>query len=217
MGPASCWTGLLLRNALRENDQALDAWAGWAARRDTTYRLGRTRRAALRPRQGHRWAADPAVSWVRARVAAPPGGRRASRRRAGRVPLRGGASRHRATRRCTGGTSSEVAPSARCPGRWPTPSLRAPSGTGRARSPPGYGGDAPGPDRRRHGQSAHHVPEYRSSVALHGQLPSSKLITLKGADRDGLYGDYGNACVDSTVNRYLLTGTLSADDQTCAK
>ncbi|MEU7151394.1 alpha/beta hydrolase [Streptomyces sp. NPDC045470] len=58
---------------------------------------------------------------------------------------------------------------------------------------------------------------YRSSVALHGLLPSSKLLTLKGADRHALYGRYGNACVDAKVNRYLATGKLPAADETCVK
>ncbi|MEW1751509.1 alpha/beta hydrolase [Streptomyces angustmyceticus] len=58
---------------------------------------------------------------------------------------------------------------------------------------------------------------YRSGRALHGLLPSSRLITLKGANRHALYGEYGNACVDGEVNRYLATGRLPADDRTCVK
>ncbi|SEB51895.1 Pimeloyl-ACP methyl ester carboxylesterase [Streptomyces sp. 2224.1] len=58
---------------------------------------------------------------------------------------------------------------------------------------------------------------YKNSLALHGLLPSSRLITLKGANRHGLYGEYGNACVDGKVNRYLATGKLPEDDQTCVK
>lgn len=58
---------------------------------------------------------------------------------------------------------------------------------------------------------------YKSSLALHGLLPSSKLITLKGANRHALYGEYGNACVDGKVNRYLATGKLPKGDQTCVK
>ncbi|MFD9103735.1 alpha/beta hydrolase [Streptomyces virginiae] len=56
---------------------------------------------------------------------------------------------------------------------------------------------------------------YRSSVALHGLLPSSKLITLENANRHGLYGEYGNACVDDEVNAYLATGKLPKEDRTC--
>ncbi|WP_405446235.1 alpha/beta fold hydrolase [Streptomyces erythrochromogenes] len=57
---------------------------------------------------------------------------------------------------------------------------------------------------------------YRSSVGLHGLLPSSKLITLENANRHGLYGEYGNACVDAEVNAYLATGKLPEQDRTCA-
>ncbi|MFJ3922106.1 alpha/beta hydrolase [Streptomyces sp. NPDC090022] len=58
---------------------------------------------------------------------------------------------------------------------------------------------------------------YRSSVDLHRQLPSSRLITLEGANRHAIYGLYGNACVDEQVNRYLATGTLPKRDRTCAQ
>ncbi|MGX7757231.1 alpha/beta fold hydrolase [Streptomyces angustmyceticus] len=58
---------------------------------------------------------------------------------------------------------------------------------------------------------------YKSSRALHALLPSSKLLTLKGAHRHGLYGEYGNACVDGEVNRYLATGKLPENDLTCVK
>ncbi|MFE2292677.1 alpha/beta hydrolase [Streptomyces sp. NPDC059452] len=58
---------------------------------------------------------------------------------------------------------------------------------------------------------------YRSSVALHHQLPGSRLLTLKGANRHGLYGEYGNACVDRKVNRYLETGKLPRKDEVCVK
>ncbi|MEU4126020.1 alpha/beta hydrolase [Streptomyces virginiae] len=56
---------------------------------------------------------------------------------------------------------------------------------------------------------------YRSSVGLHGLLPSSRLITLEDANRHGLYGEYGNACVDDRVNAYLATGKLPEEDRTC--
>ncbi|MEU7136617.1 alpha/beta hydrolase [Streptomyces sp. NPDC046261] len=59
--------------------------------------------------------------------------------------------------------------------------------------------------------------DYEGTVALHGMLPSSKLITLKGANRHGIYGEYGNACVDDQVNAYLATGRLPATDRTCVK
>ncbi|MFB7915763.1 alpha/beta hydrolase [Streptomyces sp. NPDC056061] len=58
---------------------------------------------------------------------------------------------------------------------------------------------------------------YTGSVALHTMLPSSGLITLKGANRHAIYGLYGSACVDDQVNRYLVTGKLPASDRTCVK
>lgn len=57
---------------------------------------------------------------------------------------------------------------------------------------------------------------YTGSVALRGLLPSSRLITLEGADRHTVYGTYGNACVDDRVHHYLATGRLPAEDSTCA-
>ncbi|WP_411082693.1 alpha/beta fold hydrolase [Streptomyces sp. cmx-18-6] len=58
---------------------------------------------------------------------------------------------------------------------------------------------------------------YRGSVALRDQLPNSRLLTLKGANRHALYGEYGNDCVDTEVNRYLATGVLPRKDATCVK
>ncbi|WP_172385241.1 alpha/beta hydrolase [Streptomyces sp. MNP-20] len=56
---------------------------------------------------------------------------------------------------------------------------------------------------------------YRGSVALRHRLPSSRLLTLKGAGRHGLYGEYGNTCVDDHVNAYLATGVLPVKDRVC--
>ncbi|MFF2923177.1 alpha/beta hydrolase [Streptomyces celluloflavus] len=58
---------------------------------------------------------------------------------------------------------------------------------------------------------------YTGSVSLHQKLPSSKLLTLKGANRHAIYGMYGSTCVDDTVNAYLATGKLPATDRTCIK
>ncbi|MFF4450635.1 alpha/beta hydrolase [Streptomyces sp. NPDC001502] len=58
---------------------------------------------------------------------------------------------------------------------------------------------------------------YKGSVELRRQLPSSRLITLEGANRHALYGSYANSCVDDQVNRYLATGKLPAKDRTCVK
>lgn len=58
---------------------------------------------------------------------------------------------------------------------------------------------------------------HEGAVALHDLLPGSRLITLRGANHHGVYGEYGDACVDAKVNRYLATGKLPARDQTCVK
>ncbi|MGW1592804.1 alpha/beta hydrolase [Streptomyces sp. NPDC002343] len=56
---------------------------------------------------------------------------------------------------------------------------------------------------------------YSGAEAMRGQWPSSRLLTMKGARQHGLYGEYGNACVDNLVNAYLRTGRLPAHDPTC--
>uniref|UniRef100_A0AAU2UWD3 Alpha/beta hydrolase n=1 Tax=Streptomyces sp. NBC_00003 TaxID=2903608 RepID=A0AAU2UWD3_9ACTN len=58
---------------------------------------------------------------------------------------------------------------------------------------------------------------HKGAVALHGLLPSSKLITVEGANRHAIYGLYENACVDNRVNQYLATGKLPAGDKVCRK
>ncbi|MEU2511912.1 alpha/beta hydrolase [Streptomyces syringium] len=58
---------------------------------------------------------------------------------------------------------------------------------------------------------------HTGAVALRGLLPSSRLITLKGANQHGVYGSYGSTCVDEQVNAYLATGELPANDRTCVK
>ncbi|GAA2155000.1 hypothetical protein GCM10009727_62530 [Actinomadura napierensis] len=58
---------------------------------------------------------------------------------------------------------------------------------------------------------------YPESRALHGLLPGSRLITLRGADVHAPYQrGYKNDCVTGQVNDYLLTGRLPARDLTCA-
>ncbi|MFI8192431.1 alpha/beta hydrolase [Streptomyces sp. NPDC085946] len=56
---------------------------------------------------------------------------------------------------------------------------------------------------------------YRGSRALHRLLTGSRLLTLDGAIGHGVYGTYGNACVDRTVNAYLVSGDLPEGDPTC--
>ncbi|MEW2414762.1 alpha/beta hydrolase [Streptomyces sp. NPDC046866] len=58
---------------------------------------------------------------------------------------------------------------------------------------------------------------YTGSVALRNLLPHSRLVTLRGANRHGIYGEYGSSCVDDAVNAYLATGRLPARDLTCVR
>ncbi|MFE6777672.1 alpha/beta hydrolase [Streptomyces sp. NPDC057702] len=58
---------------------------------------------------------------------------------------------------------------------------------------------------------------YPGSQALRASLPSSRLLTLEGVNHHGVFGQYGNACVDAQVNAYLRTGTLPRADVTCQK
>ncbi|MDX2525204.1 alpha/beta hydrolase [Streptomyces europaeiscabiei] len=52
---------------------------------------------------------------------------------------------------------------------------------------------------------------YWDSRAMHRPLTSSHLLTLDGVIAHGVYGEYGNACVDGTVNAYLASGRLPAE------
>lgn len=56
---------------------------------------------------------------------------------------------------------------------------------------------------------------YRGARALHRLMTGSRLLTLRGVIAHGIYGEYGNACVDNTVNAYLASGHLSRTDLTC--
>ncbi|MFI8093578.1 alpha/beta hydrolase [Streptomyces sp. NPDC086080] len=56
---------------------------------------------------------------------------------------------------------------------------------------------------------------YDGATAVRRMWPSSRLITLRGADQHAVYGVHGTPCVDITVNAYLATGRLPARDVTC--
>ncbi|MFE6872777.1 alpha/beta fold hydrolase [Kitasatospora sp. NPDC057692] len=58
---------------------------------------------------------------------------------------------------------------------------------------------------------------YRDAVALHAMLPGSRLLTLRGANQHGLYGIYGDACLDDAVNAYLAGGRLPDTDPVCTR
>lgn len=55
---------------------------------------------------------------------------------------------------------------------------------------------------------------YAYATALQKRLPNAQLVTVKDARKHGIFGEYGNTCVDDTVIAYLLSGRLPTD-QTC--
>ncbi len=58
---------------------------------------------------------------------------------------------------------------------------------------------------------------YPGQLVMHRALPGSRMITLAGAFRHGVYLFDADPCVDSRVNRYLLGGTLPKTDITCTR
>jgi pimeloyl-ACP methyl ester carboxylesterase len=55
---------------------------------------------------------------------------------------------------------------------------------------------------------------YSYATALQKHLPNARMVTLKGARKHGIFGEYGNTCVDDKVITYLLTARLPAN-QSC--
>ncbi|MGC4747880.1 alpha/beta hydrolase [Micromonospora sp. DT201] len=56
---------------------------------------------------------------------------------------------------------------------------------------------------------------YRHGQAMHRALTGSRLLTLRNARIHGVFGNYGNACVDGAVIAYLADGRLPASDFDC--
>ncbi|MFF3731675.1 alpha/beta hydrolase [Streptomyces sp. NPDC002476] len=258
----------LLREAVRENEQALADWAAWAAARDDTYHFGRTRDQVLA-------AVDRVVEAAARQPLTVGTGSDAFRLDASHIPLllfMMLSDDTDATRAELGEVVSMLSEAAQGNSTQPSAGFAEMlryvltgegsqggsvqtailcGGKAAPRDPESYWRDIErsraahplfGPmtenimpcafwDRPREEptQVRHDVPAlivaatgdprttYRSSLKLHRELPSSKLITLTGANRHGIYGDYGNACVDDQVNRYLATGEVPAKDRTCAK
>ncbi|MCW5253634.1 alpha/beta hydrolase [Streptomyces sp. SHP 1-2] len=57
--------------------------------------------------------------------------------------------------------------------------------------------------------------DYEGARLVRDAWPSSRLVTLRGADQHAVFGVHGDDCVDSAVNAYLVTGRLPARDLTC--
>jgi hypothetical protein len=55
---------------------------------------------------------------------------------------------------------------------------------------------------------------YSYATALQKHLPNARMVTLKGARKHGIFGEYGSTCVDDKVITYLLTARLPAN-QSC--
>ncbi|MDT0455466.1 alpha/beta hydrolase [Streptomyces sp. DSM 41527] len=257
----------LLQGAEPENERALSDWAAWAARRNATYGLGRTRADVLATVRGvvaasargltvgtapevFRLDDTQVPSLITAEIADDTDAQRAAlgehmavlHKAASGQPTRLSPQFAAALRNMLNGedAKSAGAQSAIICGDKPAP--RDPERYWRdiERSRTAHPLFGPltnniGPcafwdrPREKPTQVRHDAPAlivaatgdpratYKNGLALHGLLPSSRLITLKGSNRHGIYGEYGNACVDGKVNRYLATGRLPQDDQTCVK
>ncbi|GIJ50321.1 hypothetical protein Val02_72070 [Virgisporangium aliadipatigenens] len=58
---------------------------------------------------------------------------------------------------------------------------------------------------------------YAGQQVLHGALRGSRMVSLHGAFRHGVYSWDANPCVDGVVVAYLLGGRLPASDVTCTR
>lgn len=56
---------------------------------------------------------------------------------------------------------------------------------------------------------------YAGAREVRRMWPSSRLVTLRGADQHAVFGVYGSACADAAVDRYLAMGRLPERDVTC--
>ncbi|GAA0593470.1 alpha/beta fold hydrolase [Kribbella sandramycini] len=58
---------------------------------------------------------------------------------------------------------------------------------------------------------------YANAAVLRQGISGSRVLTLQGARKHGVFGEYGNACADGKVIAYLKSGVLPVHDQTCAQ
>ncbi|TCO26286.1 TAP-like protein [Kribbella steppae] len=56
---------------------------------------------------------------------------------------------------------------------------------------------------------------YANAAQLQKGLTKARLLTLQNARKHGIFGEYGNDCVDNRVVSYLVSGRLPATDLTC--
>ena len=57
---------------------------------------------------------------------------------------------------------------------------------------------------------------YPMAKKLHRALTESRLVTLRNARTHGVFGEYGNECVDRLVISYLGSGVLPKSDRNCS-
>ncbi|MCD7440562.1 alpha/beta hydrolase [Streptomyces lincolnensis] len=256
------YSPLLLRGTERANRHALEGWAAWAAARDTTYGLGRTRGAVL--------AVVDGVQRSAGRAPLPIGGHRVDEHVVPLVLFNGlsqdndiaYAELARAVtdmRRAAGG--HPVTPSPGLAGTLDFLLSGSDSSYGSAqaailcgdaaapRDPETYWRDVQrartrdplfgpvthtigpcafwDPPRERPTTIRNDLPAllvnatgdprtiHQNALAVRRDWPSSRLVTLRGADQHAVYGVFGSSCVDTTVNTYLATGRPPAEDVTC--
>ncbi|WP_435860368.1 alpha/beta fold hydrolase [Streptomyces scabiei] len=254
----------LLRGTAPANRHALEGWAAWAAARDTTYRLGRTRSAVLATVDG--------ILTASARTPLAIGGHRVDEHLVPVIALSGlsqdndaaYADLARAMRDLRGAAGGRTV----TPSPWLAETLDflltgSASAYGSVqsailcgdvsapRSPETYWRDVRrarerdplfgpvtdtigpcafwAPPRERPTTIRRDLPAllvnatgdprtvYGNALTVRHMWPSSRLLTLRGADQHAVYGVFGNSCVDTTVNTYLATGRLPGTDVTCAR
>ncbi|MEU6151932.1 alpha/beta hydrolase [Actinosynnema sp. NPDC047251] len=66
------------------------------------------------------------------------------------------------------------------------------------------------------GASGDPVTPYAGQQVMHRALKGSRMVTLEGAFRHGVFHFARSGCVDRAVERYLLDGALPDADTTCA-
>jgi pimeloyl-ACP methyl ester carboxylesterase len=223
------YSARLLRGTEGANRHALRGWASWAAARGATYGLGRTRGEVL-----------ATVERVRVAAARTPlrlGGHRLDEHVMPIVVLNG-LSQHNNTAYADfaqgvrdmlrASRGQRVPPSPWLAGvlEFVLTGTDSPYGSAQTASlgpcafwdrprerPTRIRGDLPALLVNATGDPRTH---YDAAEAVRDMWPSSRLITLKGADQHAVYGVYGSACVDDAVNAYLATGRLPARDIGCA-
>ena len=86
---------------------------------------------------------------------------------------------------------------------WPTAPVEAPTTIGNPNAVLMVGAD---------GDPAAPFP---GQQVMHRALAGSRMVTLQGAFRHGVFLTAGNGCIDAAVTDYLVNGQLPTHDNTC--